>query len=398
METRSEKKANIILFVLATLFSIGLLEVGLRFFTPFPTGGSNKFPHPALGYVLNSRVPGIDSFGFRNVSRNRRGGEIAAVGDSHTFGIGVSPSESWPSVLSTKTGRTVYNYGIPGYEPYRYHFLVKQAIDDGAQYIIIALLLHFDSGSDLAIPCAQLTTDYYKEFDKLVDNDYEALCSKGIKAESNNILSGIVNNRGHDFQLLMRHAKKLAKKILKEKIAITSAVDELVFSRYRTDRRFEISGEKITYSIKINQKVLDRVGSRVASLKKTLLSIKEMCSTHSVSCGFLLLPSVGRTISLVRSDIFDRINESPRKLDREISLVDEIKEFHVGNDMEFSDAAPYVALAFHERLSIGGALEVMVPYDSHPRRAGYAAYADAAADLLTKLQVNSKSIKPESRQ
>ena len=80
MERRSKKKANILLFVLSALIAIGLLESGLRLFTPFPLGGSNKFPHPALGYVLNSRVSGIDSFGFRNVSRNRRGGEIAAVG------------------------------------------------------------------------------------------------------------------------------------------------------------------------------------------------------------------------------------------------------------------------------------------------------------------------------
>lgn len=397
METRSGTKANMILFVLSSLLAIGLLEGGLRLFTAFPSGGSNKFPHPALGYVLNSRVPGIDSFGFRNVSRNRRGGEIAAIGDSHTYGLGVSPSESWPSVLSAKTGRHVYNYGIPGYEPYRYHFLVKQAIDDGAQYIIVALLLDFDSGSDLAIPCAQLTTDYYKEFDNLVDNDYEALCSKGIKADSNNIPSRIVKNRGNDFQLFVRHAKKRAKKILKEKIAITSAAYELVFHKYWTDRRFEISGETITYSIKISQKLLNTVDSRVASLKETLLSIKEMCSAHSVSCGFLLLPSIGRAISLVRSDTFDITNETPRELDRELSLVEEIKEFLIGNDMAFSDAAPYVASAFQERLSSGDELEVMVPYDSHPRRVGYAAYADAATDLLNKLQVHSKSIKPESR-
>jgi len=391
METRSRKKAEIILFVLSSLFAIGLLEGGLRLFTPFPLWASNKSPHSALGYVLNSRVPGVDSFGFRNVSRNRRGGEIAAVGDSHTYGIRVSSTESWPSILSAKTGRNVYNYGIPGYSPYQYHFLVKQAIDDGAQYIIVALLLQFERGSDLGIPCKQMTTDYYQEFDKLVDNDYETLCAKGMKADSNDNPAGIVNMRGLDFQLFVRHAKKT----LKEKIAITSAAYWLIFRKYWTYHRFENNGETITYRIKIDQRLLNSVDSRVASLKETLLSIQEMCSAHSVSCGTLLLPSVGRTISLVLSDTFDIINESPRELNHELALVDEIKEFLIANEMEFSDATPYVASAFQERLSIGDALEVIVPCDSHPRRAGYEAYADAATDLLNKLQINNKSIKPE---
>lgn len=374
METKSNKKLGIVLFVLSSLFAIGILEGGLRFFTYFPLGPSNKENHSALGYVLSSRFPDVDSFGFRNAYRNRRGGEVAAIGDSHTYGIQVSSSESWPAILSDKTGRDVYNYGIPGYSPYQYHFLVKQAINDGAKYVIVALLLQLDEGSDLGIPCDLMTTEYYQEFDKLVDNNYEILCSKFMKTDLND---------NHVFW-------KRAKEVLKTKIAITSAAYWLVYRKHWSYSRFEKSYGKITYRIRIEQPLLNGFESRIASLKETLRSIRDMCSLQSVACGILLLPSVGRTISLVKSDNIVKKNESILELKLELALVDDIKRFLTANDMAFTDAAPYVASAFQERLSIGNEFEVIVPWDSHPRRAGYVAYADAAIDLLNKLTIQRR--------
>ena len=48
---------------------------------------------------------------------------------------------------------------------------------------------------------------------------------------------------------------------------------------------------------------------------------------------------------------------------------------------------PYVATAFREGLSMGNEDEVMVPWDSHPRRFGHEAYADASWELLNELTV-----------
>ena len=89
---------------------------------------------------------------------------------------------------------------------------------------------------------------------------------------------------------------------------------------------------------------------------------------------------------MVRSGTYHMVNESPAELDREIQLVDGIKLFLADNGMQFVDAAPYLALAFRKNLSAGNELDVIVPDDSHPGPAGYAAYADAAADLLKSLQ------------
>lgn len=387
MKKRSLKTTEIMLLLVSSFLAIGMLEAGLRLFTPFPLGASNKSPHPVLGYVLNPDFPEVDAFGFRNPAAHKRGAEIAAIGDSHTYGLRVSAAESWPGILASRTGKEVYNYGVPGYSSYQYYFLAQQAIQDGAQYILIALLLQFDGGSDLGIPCDLLRTAYYREyFEPAVKNSYRTLCAQGAQDDFDNQAAVPVRRRTFRIQALLRQTKET----LKTKIAITSAVYWLLYRPRATDLHFAKKHDTLTYRVMINPQLLNEVESRMASLQATLRSIRDLCETHGVSCGILLLPSVGRVISFVQSDTFTLVNETPQELAQECALVENMQTFLRASQIPFVDTAPYLASAFQQRLARGNVFEVIVPWDSHPQRVGYMAYAEAANDLLNQLQNSRK--------
>jgi len=55
---------------------------------------------------------------------------IVAFGDSWTFGYGVNFKETWPALLSDKTGKKINNLGIPGYSVLSSYLLLKRHIND----------------------------------------------------------------------------------------------------------------------------------------------------------------------------------------------------------------------------------------------------------------------------
>lgn len=101
-----------------TIFSLVALESGLRF----------------AGWVyLMSRHRG-DSFPASNNSREKKGLTIVCLGDSYTYGLGVSTDESYPRQLDKMLhdkdipGITIVNLGSPGGNSYRILNIFKENI------------------------------------------------------------------------------------------------------------------------------------------------------------------------------------------------------------------------------------------------------------------------------
>jgi hypothetical protein len=134
--------SNALLLAISLAISLGIAEMLLRCFTPFPIHSefANRIPHAELGYVMDPRLKDIDEKGFRN-QRAIADCDIVAVGDSHTYGYNVSREESWPDVLSTISGRPVYNFGIGGYGAGQYAYLIREATNMHARDIIIGFYL-----------------------------------------------------------------------------------------------------------------------------------------------------------------------------------------------------------------------------------------------------------------
>lgn len=76
-------------------------------------------PHPAL--------PGHDRNGFRNAEVPDKV-DAVALGDSHTYGSGVSADQAWPRRLERSTGARVYSMAFGGYGPVHSLSLYDEAV------------------------------------------------------------------------------------------------------------------------------------------------------------------------------------------------------------------------------------------------------------------------------
>ena len=112
-KTTKSTLGNILLLTASIVVSLAIGEVMLRYFTPFPihSGFSNKLQHAELGYTMDTKLADIDEKGFRN-SRYNPHPDVITIGDSHTYGYNVSREHSWPAILSTISGKSVYNKAI----------------------------------------------------------------------------------------------------------------------------------------------------------------------------------------------------------------------------------------------------------------------------------------------
>ena len=101
---------NIGLLIVSSIFTLMIIEVGLRLFTVFPLHDqmANRVFDPTLGYRMDPSFPEIDSNGFRN-SEVLAQADIVTIGDSHTYGYNVRSEESWPQQLANMSQKIVYN-------------------------------------------------------------------------------------------------------------------------------------------------------------------------------------------------------------------------------------------------------------------------------------------------
>jgi lysophospholipase L1-like esterase len=140
--------------LLAIALGLGAAELGLRgAFAFFPelraraTGQEaipSWLPDEQLLYRPNPAHPGHDARGFRNPEALARA-DLVALGDSQTYGSGVSTEEAWPQLLARQTGRSVYNMAFPGWCPVQSLLLADEALALRPRVVIEA----FYAGNDL---------------------------------------------------------------------------------------------------------------------------------------------------------------------------------------------------------------------------------------------------------
>jgi hypothetical protein len=132
-----KKLINATLFVVTIIFSLLVLEVGLRAYHGEWEYINFRFPQPnkfvgyhtydaELGWVpkqqqiniwgetVTTLEGGVRSNG-RGEVWDGSGDPTLAVGDSYTFGDQVSDSETWPAQLEKLSGKRVINGGVDGY-------------------------------------------------------------------------------------------------------------------------------------------------------------------------------------------------------------------------------------------------------------------------------------------
>ena len=152
--------ANLFLLALIVLAGEGLLQIASRWspavdrVTQPPWHETERtapltIPDERLGHRGNPAFPNHDLRGFRNPLALDQA-TIVALGDSQTYGVGVEPWESWPSLLSNELDRSVYNMGVNGYGTLHNQDNLSAALDLRPFLIIFGLYLGGDFYHDFA--------------------------------------------------------------------------------------------------------------------------------------------------------------------------------------------------------------------------------------------------------
>lgn len=103
---------------------------------------------PRLLVHVAPNAPGHDKRGFRNLT-SIESADIVAIGDSQTWGINVSRSEAWPSVLAKLGNLNVYSMSLGGWGPLQYEILAEDAIALNPKAILVGMYL----GNDIFDSC-----------------------------------------------------------------------------------------------------------------------------------------------------------------------------------------------------------------------------------------------------
>ncbi len=128
--------------IIALLVAEGLARL---FFDPIDFLKPKTLTDEVLRYKIEPNSAAHDSWGYRN-RRVPQSAQIVAVGDSHTYGISATASNSWPSALQRISGKETYNLGLGGYGPAEYLYLIeKNALKLDPDLIIVGFYL----GNDL---------------------------------------------------------------------------------------------------------------------------------------------------------------------------------------------------------------------------------------------------------
>lgn len=93
-----------------------------------------RFPEQDRTFTLHT-----NSLGFRGDEPLRP--HTVCLGDSTTFGWGVSQDEAWPAVLGQTLGIEVLNAGTPGYSTHQGLAELDRALQAGAERVILAYLV-----------------------------------------------------------------------------------------------------------------------------------------------------------------------------------------------------------------------------------------------------------------
>ncbi len=140
---------NILTVIFSLFTAVVLAEIVLRnLFVPIP-----KHYHysadvikddPLRGYKLVPNKTSIMSNGFfeEEIITDKNGNRdiysellgdygIVAIGDSQTFGHGITAEDSWPEILQQKISKNVVNTGVFGYSPHQYLPTVDEQIANG---------------------------------------------------------------------------------------------------------------------------------------------------------------------------------------------------------------------------------------------------------------------------
>ena len=357
---------NLGLLLCSVFFSLVILEVGLRLFTPHPiTVSSNKIADPVLRYKMNPWMKGIDKNGFRN-EKVLTTAKLVALGDSHTYSRNALPQDAWPKQLGRMLNVDAYNFGVGGYGPIQYDLLLDQAVALSPDYLVIGLYL----SNDLRDIVRGLKLDYGRAWAK----------DRGIPLQEE-------YERVEDRD---EFAGKNKPRFSFNQTALASAFQQIRESRFDPHADGVVVKEGKNRTVMGRKTILERSAcmdlkdednaAAFLLLKGIFQDAKKKTEAKGAHLIILLIPSKEAVFYSYLKEKGDALPAYYQQMfDIEQVLSSDVKQYLDAAGINYVD--PFLDLK--RGLETGGAVYPAWD-DGHPLPAGYAIYAKAVYDAINK--------------
>ncbi|PDT83839.1 hypothetical protein [Sinorhizobium sp. BJ1] len=378
---------NLIALLVSVTLALGAGEAMLRMFTPFPVGTqSHRSIDEKYGYRLDPALGDVDEEGFRNPAGAHHGLQVAAVGDSMTYGNNVERANAWPAAFEAITGEPTYNFGVGSYGIYTYHAIVLDALAAGAKGAIVAVF----PGNDFAIVFSACDIMDARSGFWLAEQERLQLLA----------LTG--PGEGHS-QCTKARSTSLKTKLF-ENVAILSAYQYVIKDRAKSlyARLFATRDrERSEYYVfpdgcpSVSRRYVDEAG-RMADLNSPEIAAMfadferfaaDWAKRGAGRVGLLVLPTKERVI-------FEHLRRRGQlatadpgfigSVERQIALEEKIREIAHRLGLPYRSAVAETADALQEAILAGQ--RFYPDSDGHPFESGYEAFARTASSLWDEMK------------
>jgi hypothetical protein len=371
--------ANGLVVLASVAVGCAVCEVASRLFLhPVDYLSPTLIRDDVLGIRLPPRSSGHDAWGFRN-TRVPPSAEIVALGDSHTYGNTAKMSESWPHVLGTLTGKSVYNLGMGGYGPNQYFRLLEtKALDLHPRAVVCGLYLGDDFDNALRItyglehwsflrdPRSPAATGEWDIWEHPSSESWHKRARIWLSSHSviyKLLVHGLMGRLKGNVQV--RNASKLygptATLVADEKNILEAFQPQKILQGLDQDDPKVREGMRITFRLLADMRDLCR--SRNILFVVAVISTKEQVFADDLE----------RNRSLPGSEVIDRLIRNEREAREKLFA------FLRDRDIPCVDTLPRMRAAVgREKLYANSA------QDMHPNRNGYRIIAEAVAEFLQK--------------
>ena len=368
---------NLFLILVSTFFSLLIVEIILRTFTDFP-----KFPDSSLmaqdsnfGFKMNNYLTDIDSRGFRNIEGRYGNYQIAIIGDSHTYGYGVTKEDTWPYQFEKSVNLPVYNYGNSGNGIYSYHYLAKDALAKNKK-IILGLYLPNDFTYKDYVCLINFNNSFWKkEVDRLKLNPPQRCDDlKNISTEGDFIRLVIMKFAviSITYELIWKPFKKIQKK------------DKKYIKFHKNFEPLEI--ELLEGFMRLTDLNNPKISLVFSDFKKIIKDLDQ--SSDKGSIGVIIIPSP----IIVYLNVLDKLdikpNDKPSFLfysQNEILLEKKVLNFLEEQKIPALSVNKYLLEEYIKNLSLERREKFYID-GSHPNGAGHRAYAETAKEIYLKMK------------
>lgn len=378
-------RRSLLLLILSGTLSLGLAELALRGFTRFPIDEeSNRLDHPELGYTLDPALSDVDEKGFRNPTLPDPV-VVAAIGDSHTFGVNVAREEAWPAHLEDLSGERVYNLGVGSYDVYRYAVLFDLALELEPDWIIVALYPANDLGGRSA--CGIMVRPSWDERRRTLGLDItecRAVLQSRASEESRDAGPPADSDRA---------GSSLPGRIVSwalTRTALGSLVDNVIVEPLKPPPAYEVTVARERLRVSVAN-VRSHAGAtdlsdpvtrtNLENALRILTHLDSVSRARDVRLGVLLIPSKARVVAELPGAYRGALPESMSLSVRREREVTDILTRHLAS-LSVPVESPLEGLvgALADEVA-SGRVTVYPAVDGHPMSAGYRIYAEAAARL-----------------